>query len=159
MEDTITNDLNKILGQVLTGSCAKWLTGADFSASDMISALETASAAGGPVYGYGVVSDPTNAAFVGANNPDKSPIQGLPQDAALTVNSNGAFFNSNYMVGSGFVQYTGGTLQAQVFILVHELAHMVGANGFQPDAGDQGAVNANNKLVQQNCGKQIAGVK
>ena len=159
MEDTITNDLNKILGQVLTGDCAKWLTGADFSASDLIPALETSSASGGPTYGYGVVSDPTNAAFVSYKNSDGSLIQGLPQDAQLTVNSNGAFFSSNYTVGSGFVQYVRGTLKAQIFILVHELAHMVGASGFMPDAGSPSTVNKNNSLVQQNCGKQIAGVK
>jgi hypothetical protein len=45
-----------------------------------------------------------------------------------------------------------------VFILVHELAHEVGAAGFLPDAGNQANTVRNNGLVQQHCGTQIAGV-
>jgi RHS repeat-associated protein len=157
-ESTITNDLNDILNQVLTGGCAKWLTGQDFSASQLIAALETA-VSGGPSYGYGAVNSNTLAAFVGNTNPNGTPVTGLPVNASITVNTNGAFFNSGYTVGFGNTQYTGGTLQAQIFILVHELAHLVGAAGFLSDAGSQDNVNSNNALVQQNCGKQIAGVQ
>lgn len=156
-ENTITNDLNDILNQVLTGGSATWLSNQDFSASQLIAAMETA-VSGGPSYGYGVLNSSTTAAFVGTNNTDGTPIAGLPANASITVNSNGAFFNSAYTVGSGFVQYTGGTLQAQIFILVHELAHEVGAAGFQPDAGNPSAGASNNALVQKNCGSQIAGV-
>jgi len=134
-----------------------WLSNQDFSASQLIAAMETA-VSGGPSYGYGVLNSSTTAAFVGTNNTDGTPIAGLPANASITVNSNGAFFNSAYTVGSGFVQYTGGTLQAQIFILVHELAHEVGAAGFQPDAGNPSAGASNNALVQKNCGSQIAGV-
>ena len=156
-ENTITDDLNDILNQVLTGGCARWLTGQDFSASQLIAAMETA-VSGGPSYGYGVLNNNNTAAFVGTTNTDGTPIAGLPADASITVNTNGAFFNSAYTVGSGFIQYTGGTLQAQIFILIHELAHEVGAAGFLPDAGNQANVNSNNALVQKNCGSQIAGV-
>ncbi len=155
-EDTITNDLNDILNQVLTGGCAKWLTGQDFSASQMIAAMEN-GASGGPSYGYGALNNNSIAAFVGVNNPDGTLIPGLPTDSTITVNTRGAFFNSAYTVGSGFIQYAGGSPQAQIFILIHELAHQVGAAGFLPDAGSQANENSNNALVQKNCGKQIAG--
>lgn len=157
-ENTITTDLNDILNQVLTGGCAKWLTGSDFSASQLIPALENAGL-GGPTYGYGALNSNTTAAFVGNTNTNGTPIAGLPADASITVNTNGAFFNSGFTVGSGNTQYTGGTLQAQIFILVHELAHLVGAAGFQSDAGNSSAVASNNALVQKNCGSQIAGVQ
>jgi hypothetical protein len=156
-ETTIANDLDKILNQVLTGGCATWLTGPQYSASDFISAI-MGSGPGDYTFGYGSLNNNATAAFVGNNNLDGTPIAGLPANATITVNANGAFFNSAYTVGSGFVQYTGGSLQAQIFILVHELAHEVGAAGFMPDAGNQSATNSNNALVQKNCGSQIAGV-
>jgi RHS repeat-associated protein len=156
-ENTITNDLNDILNQVLTGGCATWLTNEGVSGSQLINALET-SVSGGPSYGYGTLSSNTTAAFVGTMNTDGTPISGLPGDSSITVNSNGAFFNSGYTVGSGNTQYNGGTLQAQIFILIHELAHLSGAAGFQSDAGNPSAVAKNNALVQKNCGSQIAGV-
>jgi hypothetical protein len=155
--NTITNDLNDILNQVLTGGCATWLTNEGVSVSQLINALET-SVSGGPSYGYGTLSSNTTAAFVGTMNTDGTPISGLPGDSSITVNSNGACFNSGYTVGSGNTQYNGGTLQAQIFILIHELAHLSGAAGFQSDAGNPSAVASNNALVQKNCGSQIAGV-
>jgi len=38
-------------------------------------------------------------------------------------------------------------------------AHLVGAKGFVSDNDNPDAAKANNRLVQQNCGKQIAGVR
>ena len=156
-ETTIANDLDDILTEVLTGGCAKWLTGANFSAADFINAI-MGSGSNDYTFGYGAVSDNSIAAFVGHHNADGTVVAGLPGNATITVNSNGAFFNSAYSVGSGRTQYTGGSLQAQIFILVHELAHEVGAAGFGPDLNNQGAEDTNNALVQKNCGKQIAGV-
>jgi RHS repeat-associated protein len=157
-ENQIANALSVIQNQVLTGDCASWLTGQDFSASAFISAIM----GGGPgsySFGYGALNSNTTAAFVGNANANGTPVAGLPPDSTITVNSNGAFFSSGYTVGApGSTQYTGGTLQAQLFILVHELAHEVGAAGFLPDAGNQANVNSNNALVQQHCGAQIAGV-
>jgi RHS repeat-associated protein len=158
-ETQIADVLNTILNQVLTGGCASWLTGLDFSASDFISAI-MGTGPGSYSFGYGVLNSNTTAAFVGNRNASGTPVAGLPPDSTITVNSNGAFFNSAYTVGAlGSTQYLGGTLQAQVFILLHELAHEVGAAGFLPDAGNQANQNSNNALVQKNCGKQIAGVQ
>jgi hypothetical protein len=56
------------------------------------------------------------------------------------------------------IKYQGGTLQAQAFILVHELAHEVSAAQFLNDYGSEANENSNNLLVQQHCGKQIAKV-
>lgn len=147
---------------MLTGNCATWLTGTAFSAAQFIAAI----LGQGPqdyTFGYGTLSSNSTAAFVGNANPNGTPVSGLPGDATITVNSNGAFFNStyqglNYQVGSGNTQYQGGTLQAQTFILAHELAHEVGATGFLPDNGNDQNQASNNALVQKNCGSQIAGV-
>ncbi len=156
-EDRIATVLNDILNEVLNGNCGSWLTGAQFSAAQFINAIEGS----GPqdyTFGYGALNVASTAAFVGNDNPDGSPIQGLPSNATITVNSNGAFFSSNFQVGSGSTEYAGGTLQAQAFILVHELAHAVGATGFKPDNGSPTNQASNNALVQKNCGSQIAGI-
>ena len=83
--------------------------------------------------------------------------------SAITVNANGAFFNSFDSSGAQFIvgaaNYAGGTLQAQAAILIHEPAHVPGAEGFQPDAGNAQAGISNDRLVDQNCGKLIGGLK
>jgi hypothetical protein len=78
--------------------------------------------------------------------------------ALLTVNLGGAFFNSSYTVSGGGQTYQGGTNQAQGFILLHELGHLTGAQGFQSnDSGpNSSAQQSNNNLVQQNCAKTLA---
>jgi hypothetical protein len=107
-------------------------------------------------FGYGVIRPSTTAAFVGNANRNGTLVQGLPLNSSITVNASGAFFDSAFSVGSGNTQYTGGTVQAQAFILLHELAHEVGAAGFLPDAGIPKNEASNNALVQRNCGKEIA---
>jgi hypothetical protein len=47
--------------------------------------------------------------------------------------------------------YDDGTSQAQVAILLHELAHLLGSANFQADFGNPGAGAANDRLVRQNC--------
>ena len=81
-EAMISNDLTNIQNSVLTGDCAKWLTGQDFSASDVISAMMTA-VSGGPSFGYGTLNSNTTAAFVGNVNTDGTPVAGLPADASI----------------------------------------------------------------------------
>jgi len=145
--------------EVVTGDCASWLESQGVSASDLgnlFDALENSSN-GGPTVGWGALNYNNIAAFVGGNNPDGSPVPGLPADATITVNSNGAFFSSSLSVGSGATQYNGGTLQAQLFILIHELGHLTGV--LQPDTDNSANENSNNSAVQSNCGKQIAGAK
>jgi len=43
----------------------------------------------------------------------------------------------------------GGTLKAQIFITLHELAHSVGV--LRPDADSQRAIDANDKQIGKNC--------
>ena len=48
-------------------------------------------------------------------------------------------------------QYKGGTNQAKVVILLHELGHATSAPGFVPDYGDQSKVDHNDSLVTNGC--------
>ena len=91
---------------------------------------------------------------------------GIGASAAIAVNDTGAFFNAKlgdkpFTVGRR--AYTGGTLKAQAAILIHEFAHQMyaggGASGFQDDAGDTKKGRANDKLVDENCGRLIGGLK
>jgi hypothetical protein len=72
------------------------------------------------------------------------------------VNTGGAYFNSglNESVGYGVPSWiTGGSAAAQAEILLHELAHDVGAAGFiQNDYSSSTAQSTNNGLVMKNCG-------
>ena len=157
-EDTIARVLNRLLDDILSqdNSCSSWLKGPDFTAAQFVQAI----LGNGPsdyTFGYGVLSDPDTAAFVGNKNVGGTPVQGLLIDASITINSTGAFFNLAYTVGpSG---YKGDSLQAQAFILLHELAHEVGAQGFRPDAGSKEIGKANDKLVDKNCGSEIKGLQ
>ncbi len=161
-ENAIAHALQVIENSILSvnSDCTSWLT--NISAGISAAGFITAIMGSGPneyTFGYGAINSPSTAAFVGNNNADGSPVSGLPSNATITVNSNGAFFNSDFTVTGGGAQYTGGTLAAQVFILLHELAHEVGAPGFQPDNGDQAAETSNNNLVQQHCGSQVSNLE
>ena len=160
-ESIIAKVLKKLLDDILSASndCSNWLTGKDYSAAQFIGAI-MGSSPQDYTFGYGVVNSVATAAFVGNINPNGAPVPGLPGDSSITINQNGAFFNAGFgnltfSVGSGRTKYAGGTLQAQAFILLHELAHEVGAPGFLPDAGSSKNEEHNNKLVQQHCGRQV----
>lgn len=116
-------------------------------------------------YGHGQFSENETAAFVGTRNQDGTPT-GVPGGVAITVNDKGAFFNAKlddktFTVGRR--AYTGGALKAQAAILIHELGHLMnesgGAAGFQSDAGNKQAGRANDKLVDQYCGRLIGGLR
>jgi hypothetical protein len=84
------------------------------------------------------------AAFTGTAGTD------VPKGyAAMVVNDNGAFFNSGFTVDQG--KLPGKTPKAQAFILLHELGHALGANGFQSDFNNSAAGQANDKLIEGNC--------
>jgi hypothetical protein len=51
--------------------------------------------------------------------------------------------------------YTGGTGQAQVEILLHELGHALGATRFQNEYGNTGNGKSNDNLINENCSKTI----
>ena len=136
-------DVLKRIGAKLKpdSKCAKWLQG---GAEAIQAMLDT------NLFGHGDFSVNTTAAATG-------PVEGVPPGAAFTVNSNGAFFNATFQTGHR--NYRGGTLRAQATILIHELAHTVGAAGFQSDLNNTMAGRANDKLVDQNCREFIEGLK
>ena len=150
-EQRIDSVLDWIKGNV-DPQCSGWLSGI----GDAISGLEGDPANPDSVaIGHGTY-DTGISAFTG-NNANQTD---LPAGYAITVNDAGAFFKdslngSTFSVGG----YTGGTSQAQTFILLHELAHLLGANGFQSDFGDKRAGNQNDSLVHQNCQKTLNAAK
>jgi RHS repeat-associated protein len=151
-QDKITSVLRKIESALSPGSdCAKWLQGGGVSGSDLINALLAAN-----TYGHGDFNVGTVDAFAGQRNPDGSSA-GVPVTAAFTVNNNGAFYKNSHSVGVR--GYAGGTLRAQATILIHELAHILGAQGFQDDFRDPAKSRANDALVDKNCGRLIGGLR
>ncbi len=157
-ESTIATVLQKLLDSILSqnNDCSKWLSGAEFSGAEFVRAI----LAGGPsdyTFGHGILSSSSTAAFVGNRNPDGTPVQGLPIDSSITVNDNGGFFTPGFTIGPR--NYQGGRLQAQASILLHEIAHEVGAAGIKSDAGKPAAGQFNDSLVDKYCGKEIRGLK
>jgi hypothetical protein len=83
---------------------------------------------------------------------------GIAVGEVTTINTLGGFFNSTYQgqpltVDRGKIQ--GGTVSAQLFILLHELAHGTEAKGFQYDFQDQKMVDKNDKLLEEKCKETI----
>jgi len=155
-QDAIRKVLNKIhnaLSDPANSDCANWLEGG----ATLIGALVDNN-----TFGHGNFNVQSTAAFAGQVNADGTPT-GVPVTAAFTVNDSGAFFNATNNQGNAFQvgarHYGGGTLQADASILVHELAHIIGAAGFLPDFNDQHAKNVNDKLVDTNCGGLIGGLQ
>jgi hypothetical protein len=148
-QDRISTVLNWINTNV-DDQCAKWLGGL----GDAIESLLGDSTDDRTVLiGHGAFNGSAVSAFVG-NHPSQTDI---PDGYAITVNDTGLFFKSI----SGFTAggYKGGTSQAQVFILLHELGHWLNASGFQSDFQNSAAGLANDNLVKQNCGKTINAAK
>jgi len=163
-QQTITSVLNRVWQSLNSGSyggCSAWLTGtASVSAPFYINAVLT-----NQNYGHGVFNDVRTAAFVGGKNKDGT-LTGVPLNFAFTVNDQGAFFNAktgDKTLTVGRRAYNGGTLKAQAAILIHEFAHQMyaggGAAGFQDDAGDTKKGRANDKLVDQYCGKLVGDLR
>jgi hypothetical protein len=59
-------------------------------------------------------------------------------------------------VGNLVPGIVGGSAQAQMFILLHELAHLTEAAGFNPNDSSTAAQNQNNSMLLNNCGGFIA---
>jgi hypothetical protein len=80
---------------------------------------------------------------------------------AITINANGAFFNTG--IGVGYAgQYAAqigqigpATQQAQDLILLHELAHYLQVPGFIPNDNTVPSQKSNNDAVFQNCNKTL----
>lgn len=101
----------------------------------------------------------TTAAFTGSAGSDLDPGY-----AAMTFNTNGAFFtgtvagtDQTLSVDNGRI--AGGTAGAQVFVILHELAHGLLANGFENDPNNPGAQRRNNDRIDSNCKKTLASIK
>jgi hypothetical protein len=156
----VQNSLRWIQAQISSYTdCDNWL-GGDNNVTSVINTLlgQTPDVTTDSV-GVGRFNDPTVNAVYGTTGTN------LPTDgsALLTINLSGAFFNSNASAGTGVQGINGGSQQAKLFILLHELAHATGAAGFlsgDSSATPQGAQNqaSNNALLQQKCGSFIKSV-
>jgi RHS repeat-associated protein len=146
----IFEDISDVIGSV-DPNCLTFLQSGGENLESYISSLISNN-----LLAVGNVSPNSIAAFTGVGGTNLSPGQ-----AAIVVNNNGAFFNSGYTVGDR--KYQGGTIQADVFIVLHELGHALGANGFLADGPSsnltqrQAAANGNHndQLIQNNCSKLI----
>ena len=149
--DAITNALKTIKDDILSGdnSCSRWLSGGLATVTEYVDILLNAGN-----YGVAAIGNGEIAAFVGNNIQDQTPIDGLPSDASITVGAFVAFFNKGFVEGPK--GYQGGSIQAQTFIFIHELAHSLQIPGFLADAGIPENGKSNNALIQANCGKQIS---
>jgi hypothetical protein len=82
---------------------------------------------------------------------------------SITINTSGGFFSGGAGVGyankydSDVRQIVGGTIRAQNFILLHELAHYFRAKDYNPNDGDINTQRINNDLLWKNCAKTILG--
>jgi len=137
-------------------TCSTWMQGTGTDASLLIQSLLTSNN-----FGHGTFNQQDVAAFTYGVNPDNSPV-GIPNNFAITVNDNGAFFNSSFVVG--IRNYAGNGIRAQGTILIHELSHLLShanndANLFQDDFGIPKAQKWNNTLVDQNCRTLIEGLQ
>jgi len=83
----------------------------------------------------------------------------LTNGALLTVNLSGAYFSGSEPVGNLVHGINGGSNQAKLFILLHELAHLTQADGFQPEDNGRDLQNQNNSILLNKCGDFIASVR
>jgi hypothetical protein len=181
-ETVIMGDVREILTALPlaafpgSSSCNAWVQsgpqGAD--ASQLLQALFTQVNPMG--WGHGTVKINGNTAytvhaFSGNVNADGSPVAGVPNNVATTVNDSGGFFNSNYpnfppyngrAYAIGIRNYPGDTLRAQATTLLHELGHVVlgaepvqGTVLFQNDSDDPAAEVTNDTRVDTHCRQMI----
>jgi hypothetical protein len=151
----IQNDL-RWLEQAIAGdpTCSKWLGS---SVSSDIEYMLGNNPGGQMMVGVGSFSDNGTNAVAGTNGTNMTPGSML-----ITINTNGAFFNSSAGVGYGVPSWIQAASAAeQGLILLHELAHLVEAAEFVQNDGPLNNPNyvnnqkTNNQLVMQNCGSII----
>jgi hypothetical protein len=153
----VQNDL-RWLEQAIAGdpSCESWL-GKNESVSTGIGYMLGNNPGNQMMVGVGSFSGSGTNAVAGTNGTNMTP--GSMQ---ITINTNGAFFNASAGVGFGVPSWILADSPAeQGLILLHELAHGLGAPNFiQNDGPINGQPNVqaqttNNQLVMQNCGSII----
>ncbi|MCX6622676.1 MAG: hypothetical protein NTY38_16730 [Acidobacteria bacterium] len=122
----------------------------------------------------GGVSTVFSSTMLGVSNFANTPYSQINATTAdpgsayyITVNASGVYFNSN--AGAGFADkydaqvkgLTGGSRQAQYFLLLHEFAHYFQAPGFVANDGENirhwEAQKLNNDLLWDKCSKTIQG--
>jgi hypothetical protein len=146
------------INQNIDDECAKWLSGVRNAITGLLGDPSNPDTV---TIGHGDFDTRAVSAFAG-NNPNETD---LPPGYGMTINNLGAFFVGSYTQSGTTYQlsangYGGGTSQAQVAILLHELAHFLssaglGAAGFQPDFNNPGAGTANDRLVRQSCQRTL----
>jgi hypothetical protein len=145
----VQNDLSWLKQALLDDpTCSNWLTGVQTVIAQALGSLPNqANGTAIMMVGVGSFSNPGVNAVAGVVGTNLAP-----GTAAITVNVNGAFFNSNVSVGYGVINMTGGSDVAQIEILLHELAHLTGASGFiSNDANSASAQTSNNSMVEVMC--------
>jgi RHS repeat-associated protein len=151
---SVQNDLRWLQAAIAQDpNCDHWLQSNGQNINLAINYMLDAPGSGATAMMVGVGSFSDNAvnAMAGTGGTNLTPGSML-----ITVNTSGAFFNSGpaSSVGYGVPSWiTGGSPAAQALILLHELAHVVGAAGFNNnDYGNATAEKNNNTLVMRNCG-------
>ena len=129
--------------------CENWLAGVVGHIEQL---LGTTGRPEDSYLGHGVFSDPRVNAFTGITATNVRD-----GEAIIVVNDNGAFFSSRQSTANGKIR--GGTFQARVFIMLHELAHSLEIKGFEKDFGNDAVGKANNKLVLKHCEKMLKWAK
>jgi hypothetical protein len=146
--------------------CLGWLesgvAGRDLSTFNAYyNALDGANGSGVKLAG---TQDFSNTPYSGANAVTNVGNNSIGSGFVITVNTQGAFFTNK--LGVAFAdkyadqisQILPATVQAQDFILLHELAHYFQAGGFtQNDGGDLAAQKRNNDLEWEKCRKSMVG--
>jgi len=80
-----------------------------------------------------------------------------PGVAAIVFNTTSAFFNGNFTVDEG--KLGGGSAQAQIFMILHELGHAPSATGFQNDFQNKSAGVSNDGNIEEHCQKTFGSFK
>jgi hypothetical protein len=158
----VQNDLNWIGAQISQfPTCDSWLSANSplGGISDAILTMLGQNPSSGvtqDLVGVGNIGSPSSNNVINAVAGTDGT--SLPPTAlvAITVNLGGAFFNSS--VPTGVTGITGGTQQAQLLILLHELAHLTNAAGFIPGDSSTVAQGVNNTLLMLDCGTFINSV-
>lgn len=172
---TITNDLQNIQDALpLFNSCSIWSQGtgdnqgrSGFSQIGIL--LDGYTGQPGPSFGHAVVNlgtkpTPFIYAFSGNTGANNAVVSGLPDNPSplMTANDIGGLFAQNDGQGHqlpsvGPHNYPVAKLQARWAVLLHELGHQLTALGIQRDFGLPEVSKANDQVVENNCGKLIAG--
>jgi outer membrane protein assembly factor BamB len=89
---------------------------------------------------------------------------GVPMGWAITINRESSFFKSQIVINGmlmtfsqGPQRYAGGSLQAQLLIMLHEIAHMLKV--IPSDYGIAGGSATNDATVNTKCGTMINGIQ